>query len=982
MYLKEISTTGFKSFADKITINLDGKITAIVGPNGSGKSNVVDAVRWVLGEQSVKSLRGTDNMTDVIFSGSKSRNPLNVASVSLTFDNSDNYLNIPYNEVSIKRRVYRSGESEYFLNNEKCRLKDITDLLIDTATARESFNIISQGEIQKILSNSAYDRRLIFESAAGVLKYKKRKEEAIRKLERTSINIERVIDIISELELQLGPLEEQSKKAKEYVTAKNKLKDVEIALLVTEIENITRESNQNDNKINQIKNQLLEIDLKTSSLDLKIENNKLELYKREEELKEKNRLLFDLIRKEEKLNGEKELFKERSKYDSSDSKVHSNITQLKEDLYQTENSIKLMQSDNEYLKIDLDSLVNENNKESQNLIKINSDKENNYTEINNTKRNIFDINNQIEAINNNVESNNILPYSIKAVLNNPRLKGIHNTIANLIDCEDKYLDALEVAILSSKNYIVVDDEVTAKNAINYLKDNNLGRATFYPLNVIKPRGIDIDTQEKLKKIPGYIGVLGELITFSKEYYNVIHNQLGNVIVTDNLDNANKISSETQRRYKIVTLGGDVINVGGSMVGGSKLSTKSILAFKRDLENLLLKKKEKEELLLELEKASRVLEEEYKNSTSKVISLNSKIINVEEKKKVKDELIKELEARKDDLEKESKSLESVVSSSLSKEEERIFKEFYEVSLEKDNLVKEISFLEVEKDKLSEEILALEADNKLNRSEVSSQEKTLKHLEIENSKMDIRLDNYLNTLSDEYSLTFERARDNFILELDITLAREEVYKLKDIIKNIGMVNLDAIEDYDRVKERYDFLTGEQADLSNAKDTLLEIINEMDEVMKEEFVVTFEKVRVEFKKVFKELFSGGEADLLLTDKDNILETGIEILASPPGKKLKSITLLSGGEMTLTAISLIFAILNIKSVPFCIFDEVEAALDESNVDNFGKYLERYKDKTQFLIITHKKKTMEYADTLYGITMQESGVSKLVSVRLSKLAE
>ena len=977
MYLKEISASGFKSFADKITINLDGKITAIVGPNGSGKSNVVDAVRWVLGEQSVKSLRGTDSMIDVIFSGSKSRNPLNVASVSLVFDNSDNYLKIPYNEVSIKRRVYRTGESEYFLNGEKCRLKDITDLLIDSASSKESFNIISQGEIQRILSNSPYDRRLIFESAAGVLKYKKRKEEALRKLDKTEDNIERVLDIINELDTQLEPLKEQSKKAEEYLASKEKLEQIEVALLAFEIERINYDYEITKKKIEDLNNEILNLNLKSSNSDMTISNDKLELVKLEQLLKEYNSKLLELTSKEEKINGEKELLKERSKYNASNSKIHNNITTLKEDLYQNENNIKLLVKDIEFINLSLTEIKNKISKLELELNTNNNKKSNLLTEYNNKRRELFDINHKIELLNNYIESNASMPSPVKSILNNPRIKGVHGTLGSILDVEEKYIKALEVSLTSTKNFIIVDDENIAKIAINYLKENNLGRATFFPMNTIKPKGIEPDVLEKVKSQQGFIGIFSDLVTYDNKYYGIVSNQLGNVIVADTIDSANKISNLIYRRYKVVSLEGDIINVGGSITGGSVNVSKSIITEKKELENFSRKQKELEEVNKTLETQTKELETLNHSLELELYEEKSTLIKYQEQIKAKEDLIIELNNRKNDIEKELSSLDNVVSSNISKEEEKIMKEYYEVSLERDELIKEIEQKEKEKEALTSKIEEVTAYTKLNNSEINKLEKELKELEIKISKYDIKLDNSLRILSEEYTITYEKAKSNYILELEPDEARMEVNKYRNIIKNIGMVNLNAIEDYKRVNERYTFLSEQRNDLLNAKETLLEIIEEMDQVMKEEFLSTFEKVRLEFKKVFKELFKGGEADLHLTDKNNILETGVEIVACPPGKTLKTITLLSGGEMTLTAISLIFAILNIREVPFCIFDEVEAALDEANVDNFGHYLDHYKDRTQFLIITHKKKTMEYADTLYGITMQESGVSKLVSVKL-----
>lgn len=980
MYLKEITCNGFKSFADKIKIDLDGKITAIVGPNGSGKSNIVDAIRWVLGEQSVKSLRGTDSMTDVIFSGSKSRNPLNVASVSLTFDNSDHYLDIPYNDVSIKRRVYRTGENEYFLNGEKCRLKDITDLLIDSASSKESFNIISQGEISRILSNSAQDRRLIIENAAGVVKYKKRKEEAIRKLDKTESNLERVLDIVNELEIQLGPLEEQSKKATKYLDAKDHLENVEVALLASEIDKINYEDNLAKKRIEELNSEILNLNLKSSNDDVELSNDKVLLLKYEKEIREDNARLLELTQKEEKLNGEKELLKERSKYDANDAKIHNNITSLKEDLFQTDNSITLIDKDILLISNDVTTANDNLSRKQLEFGSVNTKKEHTYNDLNSKKRELYDVENRITSLTNYIESNASMPTPVKSILNNPRLKGIRGTLASILECDNEYVKALEVSLAASKNYIIVESESVAKESIKYLKDNNLGRATFLPLNVIKPKGVEPSVINEVKDVNGFIGVFSNLVRYDSEYYSIVANMLGNVIVAIDFDSANRISNIINRRYKVVSLDGDVINVGGSITGGSVLLQKSLISEKNELETLTRHRSELNELITSLEKNVSLYEEELVSINYEIGDYKSELIKCKETISAKASLKEELKNRKEDIERELASLENVIDSNISAEEEKIMKEYYEVSLEKNNLAKEINFKEKEKDNLSNKILEAEAVNKVNNSNLNKLEKELKEQEINASRYDAKLDNYLTYLSEEYKLTYEKAKSSYTLEISVDEAREEVAKYKNIIKSIGMVNIESIEDYKRVNERYTFLNNQRTDLVNAKDTLLEIIKEMDDVMISEFTSTFEKVKVEFRNVFRELFGGGEADLILTDSSNILETGVDIVASPPGKKLKAITLLSGGEMTLTAISLLFAILNVRSVPFCIFDEVEAALDEANVDNFGHYLDHFKEKTQFLIITHKKKTMEYADTLYGITMQESGVSKLVSVKLKDI--
>lgn len=980
MYLKEISATGFKSFADKLTISLDGKTTCIVGPNGSGKSNIVDAVRWVLGEQSVKSLRGDSNMSDVIFSGSKNRNALNVATVSLTFDNSDNYINIPYNEITVKRRVYRTGENEYFINNEKCRLKDITDLFLDSGIGKSSFNIISQGEVQKIVSESSYDRRVIFESAAEVLKYKKRKEDALKKLDKTHTNLERVNDIIAELEIQVEPLKEQSIKAEEYLKIKNELKNIEVALLSSEITTINEEYQLTKEKIEKLNNEIMNLGVQSNKSDTELLDLKNNLSKIELTIKELNNRLLSLTKEEEKINGEKNILKERQKYDASNSKVHENISSLKEEKLKKENIIHLDKIDLDTLQNELESIKSEIN--NLTLLSNTSKKEyqDSFNEYNEKMKLLADIDHKIGIIEDYINNGGTINNSIKAILNNPRLRGIHQTLGALLEIDEKYLKALDVSLGGSKQFIVVENEDSAKSAINYLKDNKLGRATFFPISVIKPRGVDLDTLNVVRNMQGFISVLMDVVKYDSKYYNVVSNQVGNVLLVDNIDNANKISKIINQRYKIVTLDGDIVHIGGTMTGGSLNTSKSIFEEKHELETLRVKRREIAEVIA-------TLEENIKSSTSKLEDNSEKIrqkeivlIQTQEKYNAKKSSLDITNEEYNNIINELRSLENLVDSSLSKEEDRIMKLYYETSRKKEEVVREIASSTKEKDKISSTIDNIEATNKLNNTSLYTKEKELKTLEINISKMDVLLDNYLRILSEDYEMTYEKAKSNYILEMDTKEARSLVNSYKNRIKQIGMVNVQAIEDYKRVSERYNFLNSQKDDLLNAKDTLLEIINEMDTVMKEEFLTTFNKIDIEFQEVFKQLFKGGSASLKLTNPDDLLETGVDIIASPPGKKLTSINLLSGGEKTLTAICLIFAILNVKPIPFCLFDEVEAALDEANVDNFGKYLNNYKDKTQFLIITHKKRTMEYANTLYGITMQESGVSKLVSVKLDNI--
>ena len=975
MYLKEIEIVGFKSFADKININLDNNITCVVGPNGSGKSNIVDAIRWVLGEQSVKSLRGENNMTDIIFSGSKSRNPLNAASVALTFDNSDNYLNLPYNNVSIKRRSYRSGENEYFLNGEKCRLKDITELFLDTGVGKSSFNIVSQGDISKILSNSSQERRGVIEEAAGILKYKSRREEALRKLDRTNDNILRVNDIISELSNRVEPLKEQSIKAKEYLEVKENLKQVEIGLLVDEITEFNGTYQESKRKIEILNKDILSLNTKLSSS--KLEEEKLKSLACEKKINELSNQLLLLTKEEEELNSERQIIRERSKYDAKDVKVHENIILLKEKELSLENDISLQKE--ELVKIDEEivNLKDDFNNEVNQLsdLKVKQDNEN--REYNVKNKEYQETLNRVNIIKDNLENNTLLNSNVRKILNNPRLRGINDVFGNIISTDSMYSMALEVCIMGSKNFVIVEDTSSAKDAINFLKDNKLGRATFFPLDVIKPKGIDYEVEMLLEKQKDYLGTMASFVRFDEKYKDVVYNQLGNILVCQNIDSGNQISKMINNRYKIVTLDGEMIHVGGSITGGSVNTTTSPISLKNELNTLIVKSNNLKNILDDLTRDMNNLNNLIIDKEELVYQKRMSVMHEEEKKT---NILKNLENNQQEYQRvklELNNLTNLDGNTLTQQEEEANLKYYEKKKEKELLEKELMKEKNNHEKLNAFIFNQEGEIRLINSELREKEHELKELEILTNKLDTKLDNNLEILNNEYEMTYERAKNEFILDYTMEEARSLVNKYKSKLKEIGMVNLMAIDEYEEVNQRYVFLTSQRDDLSNAKETLLSIIDEMDTIMQEDFLKTFNILQAEFQNVFQMLFKGGTATLKLTEPDNLLETGVDIIASPPGKSLKAISLLSGGEKTLTAISLLFAILNIRKVPFCIFDEIEAALDENNVDIFGHYLDNYKNKTQFLLITHKKRTMEYAKTLYGITMQESGVSKLVSVKL-----
>lgn len=979
MYLKEIKASGFKSFADTIDIELTNGISGIVGPNGSGKSNVVDAVRWVLGEQSVKQLRGEGAMSDVIFTGSKSRRAASFASVTLVFDNSDKYLNIEYDEVQIKRTIYKTGENEYFINNTKTRLKDILELFMDTGASKESFNIISQGDVANILSGKAEDRRVIFEEASGVLKYKKRKDEALRKLSKTHDNMARVDDIISELNTNMEPLKKQSEDAKIYLEKKEKLENVEIALTVNDIEKYNYEYKYSKEKVSELTLSITKMLSENSNEQAKIETIKNNISKLNSELYLKQQELVKVSANAEKLSGEKAMISERSKYNSEDVKLHDNIISLKEKILKIESQISALNKEIESEKSNNKVIGEKLNNTEIKLSEIEKNKENLNSKLNQKLREITAQKHRKEVLMNSLENNSSLPYSVKNVLNNPKLTGIHGVLGKLLEFEEKYSEALEVSLMSSVSHIVCDNEEDAKEAVRYLKNNNLGRATFLPISVIKPRSIDSESYETIKFMDGFVDIASNLVKYDTKYRNIVLSLLGTIVVVDNIDNANLISKKLKNRYKVVTMTGEVVNIGGSITGGS-LKKSSILSERYELENVIKDIDVLDSEIKEIENKINEVDDNYTNleleKNSIIISVNSNSEILKNKYNVLDDLTNE----KSTLMTELSNNQNIVNNVITNEEEKILNEYYKEIEKRDELNIEINQIHKKIELENEDLINNESSLKNNNQEYNKAQEELKSHEIKVNRLDVKIDNLLNILTNDYSISYEKAKEKYILEIDSDEARSIVSTLKREIKSLGDVNVGAIEEYDRVKERYEFLNKQKEDLMNAENVLLEIITEMDDIMIDKFSSTFNKIKEAFNETFRKLFNGGKAELKLTDPSNILETGIDIIALPPGKKLQHISLLSGGEKTLTAIALLFSILKVRPVPFCILDEVEAALDEVNVDNFGKYLKEFKGDTQFIIITHKKKTMEYADVLYGITMQESGVSKLVSVKLEEL--
>jgi len=615
MYLKKIIAQGFKSFADNTIIDLENNIAGIVGPNGSGKSNVVDAVRWVLGEQSVKSLRGDGNMTDVIFSGSKSRKPMNSASVTLVFNNNDNYLNIAFEEVSIKRRLYIDGTNEFYLNGEKCRLKDINNLLMDSGIAKESFNIISQGKIDDILSSKPENRRIIFEEAAGVLKYKKRKEEAFRKLEKTHENMERINDIIKELEVQVEPLRDQKIKAEQYIDLSEELKELEISLIASDITNINYKYQENKNKIDILTKDIIELNTSNSSNEAKSSSYKFELNELDKKIREMQSNLLDIITKVEKINAKKQIIIERKKYEVENTKLHDSLIKLKEDELNLNNSINIYNNEIRIKEDENNQIEKTIDGYESSIIKIKSDKDDMLLKLNGILRKTNALSMQIDSLKENIDNNSSLPYAVKNILENPKLRGVHNVIGSLIEVDEKYSKAISITLGLNSTNVVIDNETCAKEAVAYLKNNNLGRVTFFPLNIIKGKEIDRDTLNIIKNEEGFINIASNLIKYQNIYENIIRNQLGNVIVVNDINNANKISKKINYRYRVVTLDGEILHVGGSITGGN-IKVRNIITDKYELENSL--------------KLHLKLEEEQKNIENSINKLDYDLKSLEDK----------------------------------------------------------------------------------------------------------------------------------------------------------------------------------------------------------------------------------------------------------------------------------------------------------------------------------------------------------------
>ncbi|MDF2699040.1 MAG: chromosome segregation protein [Haloplasmataceae bacterium] len=934
MFLKRIEAIGFKSFAEKTIIEFQKGITAVVGPNGSGKSNISDAIKWVLGEQSSKSLRG-DTMVDIIFNGTTERAPLNVAEVTIVLDNTDKALPVEYEEVSITRRLFRSGDSQYFLNKQKVRLKDIRDIILDSGIGSDSLSIISQDKVRAVIEAKSDERRAIIEEAAGVLKYKNRKKETIRNLENTQTNLQRAEDILSELETQYSSLETQCVVAKEYLGVKGQLESIEVALYVRDIEIALKRIKEIEKQMQEQSIQIItyeQMEVKNNQKIIDLNNIKNEL---DQEINNYQNQIIDVTSKISYIDGQR-----RALMGNNDASEFENIFR--------ENLSELQKQDARFnnLKNSISDLQTKLGDSRSHLTKL----QNNYYQKNSNRQTLQS---KIQLLN---DFSNSYYGGVKNVLsaaNANTLHGIHGTVESLITTEEKYVNAIELALAASAQHIIVNTVNDAKSSIEYLKRGNLGRATFLPIEAMKPRNIDQRDLNNLFKQKGFINTAVNLIKFDSHYVKVMSNLLGNVLICDNLDDATYLSKTINNAYRIITLDGDVIHVGGSMTGGrQEKKTPGLLQQRLQLEEATLALSATEAELVDLEKDIKIVEVETRNYDTSLYSQRIESTRLEEYLRSKHEVIKQLQ-------------ESLDADNM--------KDLFDT---RDHLNKVLRDLRGKNIAYVEEIQHLERENMEIIRFVRNSTKELHEIDIEKNRIDVRYAGLMDFLTNEYHMTLDFAKTNYLLEMDYEIAKIRVKNLRKHIEGLGNVNVNAIEEFNKVKDRFETLKRNYDDLIKAKDDILSSIKELDEVMVERFKETFDKVNIEFTNVFRQLFNGGNAQLVLEDETDLLNTGIDIIAQPPGTKLNNANLLSGGQKTLTSISLLFAILRVRTVPFCILDECEAALDEANVVRYADYLQKFSDQSQFIVITHRKGTMEKADTLYGVTMQESGVTTIVSVR------
>lgn len=971
MFLKRIELQGFKSFADKSIITFDSDVTGIVGPNGCGKSNINDAIRWVLGEQSVKSLRGGNSMSDIIFSGSAQRKAVNLAEVTLVFDNTKRFFDIAYDEVEITRRLRRqNSEAEYLINKTPCRLKDITDLVMDTGLGRDSLSIITQGNISSFAEAKPEERRALFEEAAGVAKYKKRKNVSLHKLKNTQDNLARLEDIILELERQVGPLKRQAKKAKQYIEYKEELSKIEINVIIDEIEGLQQQISEleqrrfdldsqcamhettiqvQDVENEELRKEMLALDREVNQLQgdysaAMEESNRLE--RRKVELNEKRKYALEHASSKERAKELKAMVEE-AKFEYEDrrrrkSEMESNLALAKQQIAQLESDIGKARMELEGAQDMYQRLLN--------------------------RRDV--LNNLIKEPFNHQQG-------VRAVVAaKASLAGIEGVVSELLIPAANYENAISNALGGAMYHIVASDERAARGAIAFLKKNRSGRATFLPMSVLKPRFVNKEQRFVAEHCEGFLGCCDQFIECEERYRLLARALLGNVLVVDQLEHANELAKRLQYSYKIVTLDGDIVHRGGSMTGGTTRNATTPMNVQRELRQVKENLEGQYLKVSDLRSQFQALSSRKESQSTQMVQLRIALAQLDSVLQVKRGKYEGLLADYEQLAPQDREEEGEIQLA-----DELVVAISEIHSRIDDLTTQMRTKRERRAAAGNEAERREQTIRVTRRELSALKQEMQNAEVAIAKAQTRLESAIERLNTDYEMTVEFALTQ---RSDIAMdgARERVRELRSLIAALGNANLDAPAQFEEINGRYEFLSGQRQELQEASDKILKAIDEMDETMTRQFTEMFHKINKELDGVFKALFGGGRASLVMVDPDDVLNTGIDIDVQPPGKLVKNIRTFSGGEKALIAISVLFSILKARTMPLCVFDEVEAALDQANVERFAKYLSRFRGESQFIVVTHRPGTMEQCDALYGVTMQQDGVSTLLKVKLADAME
>ena len=971
MFLKRIELQGFKSFADKSIITFDSDVTGFVGPNGCGKSNINDAIRWVLGEQSVKSLRGGNSMSDIIFSGSAQRKAVNLAEVTLVFDNTKRFFDIAYDEVEITRRLRRqNSEAEYLINKTPCRLKDITDLVMDTGLGRDSLSIITQGNISSFAEAKPEERRALFEEAAGVAKYKKRKNVSLHKLKNTQDNLARLEDIILELERQVGPLKRQAKKAKQYIEYKEELSKIEINVIIDEIEGLQQQISEleqrrfdldsqcamhettiqvQDVENEELRKEMLALDREVNQLQgdysaAMEESNRLE--RRKVELNEKRKYALEHASSKERAKELKAMVEE-AKFEYEDrrrrkSEMESNLALAKQQIAQLESDIGKARMELEGAQDMYQRLLN--------------------------RRDV--LNNLIKEPFNHQQG-------VRAVVAaKASLAGIEGVVSELLIPAANYENAISNALGGAMYHIVASDERAARGAIAFLKKNRSGRATFLPMSVLKPRFVNKEQRFVAEHCEGFLGCCDRFIECEERYRLLARALLGNVLVVDQLEHANELAKRLQYSYKIVTLDGDIVHRGGSMTGGTTRNATTPMNVQRELRQVKENLEGQYLKVSDLRSQFQALSSRKESQSTQMVQLRIALAQLDSVLQVKRGKYEGLLADYEQLAPQDREEEGEIQLA-----DELVVAISEIHSRIDDLTTQMRTKRERRAAAGNEAERREQTIRVTRRELSALKQEMQNAEVAIAKAQTRLESAIERLNTDYEMTVEFALTQ---RSDIAMdgARERVRELRSLIAALGNVNLDAPAQFEEINGRYEFLSGQRQELQEASDKILKAIDEMDETMTRQFTEMFHKINKELDGVFKALFGGGRASLVRVDPDDVLNTGIDIDVQPPGKLVKNIRTFSGGEKALIAISVLFSILKARTMPLCVFDEVEAALDQANVERFAKYLSRFRGESQFIVVTHRPGTMEQCDALYGVTMQQDGVSTLLKVKLADAME